>query len=51
MIDENRILYDLSVDQRNFKWKGVKKLKKVEMSVMPKYLFNNLSKYSDWIET
>ena len=50
MIEENRILYDLTIDQRSFKWKGIKKLKKVDLSLMPKYLFNNLSKYSNWLE-
>ena len=51
MINENRILYDLSVDQRSFKWKGDKILKKVDLSVMPNYLCNNSTRYSDWLES
>ena len=51
MILENRILYDLSVDQRDFKWKGDKKLKKVSLSLMPKYLQKNTSKYVAWLES
>tara|TARA_B100000029_G_scaffold448040_1_gene470261 strand:- start:1505 stop:2377 length:873 start_codon:yes stop_codon:yes gene_type:complete len=51
MIKENRILYDLSVDQRSFKWKGEKKLKKVNLSLMPEYLHDNSSKYVEWLES
>ena len=47
MIDEKRILYDLNVDQRTFKWKGDKKLKKVNLSEMPEYLSQNYKKYSN----
>jgi len=51
MINENRILYDLNVDQRTYKWKGDKKLKKIDISNMPKYLSDNLKKYAKWLET
>ena len=50
MIDEKRILYDLNVDQRTFKWKGDKKLKKVNLSEMPEYLSQNYKKYSNWLD-
>jgi len=50
MIKENRILYDLDVDQRTYKWGGEKKLSKVDFSDLPKYLSENYKKYSDWFE-
>ena len=50
MIKEKRILYDLDVDQRTFKWKGDKKLKKVNFDEMPDYLTENKNKYSNWLE-
>ena len=51
MVKEKRILYDHSVDQRDYKWKGSKTLKKVELSEMPDYLSKNYEKYSNWLET
>ena len=50
MVDEDRIIYDLSVDQRTYKWKGDKKLKKVDLSDMPNYLKDNKEKYINWLK-
>ena len=47
MVKEKRILYDHSVDQRGYKWKGSKTLKKVKLSEMPDYLSRNYEKYSN----
>ena len=49
-VKNKRILYDLGVDQRDFKWSGSKSLKKVDLSEMPEYLNNNYKKYSNWLE-
>ena len=49
-IRNKKILYNLNVDQRGFKWSGEKNLRKVEISEMPEYLSNNYQKYLDWIE-
>ena len=46
-----KILYDLGVDQRDYKWGGTKTLNKVSLSEMPDYLSYNYQKYSDWLET
>ena len=45
-----KILYDLGVDQRDYKWSGTKTLNKVSLSEMPDYLSYNYQKYSDWLE-
>ena len=45
-----KILYDLGIDQRDYKWSGVKTLNKVSLSEMPGYLSYNHKKYSHWIE-
>ena len=45
-----KILYDLAIDQRDYKWSGQKKLFKVDISLMPEYLSKNFEKYSDWFE-
>ena len=50
MVKNNKILYDLGIDRRDYKWNGTKTLAKVDISEMPKYLFNNYEKYSDWLE-
>ena len=50
MVKNKKIIYDLDVDQKDYKWKGTKKLSKVPLSEMPDYLSNNYKKYSNWLE-
>jgi beta-1,4-mannosyl-glycoprotein beta-1,4-N-acetylglucosaminyltransferase len=50
MIKDNKVLYDLDVDKRSFKWEGNKKLGKVTMSELPNYLSLNFKKYSKWLD-
>ena len=50
MIKNKKVLYDHSVDQREYKWKGNTTLKKVSFSEMPNYLTENREKYSNWLE-
>ena len=49
-IENKKILYDLAVDQRDYKWSATKTLCKVALSEMPGYLSYNYKKYSDWLE-
>ena len=49
-IENKKILYDLAVDQRDYKWSATKTLCKVALSEMPDYLSYNYKKYSDWLE-
>ena len=51
MVNMKKVIYDHSVDQRGYKWKGDTNLKKVPLSEMPNYLSENYKKYSDWLET
>jgi len=51
MVNMKKVIYDHSVDQRGYKWKGDANLKKVPLSEMPNYLSENYKKYSDWLET
>tara|TARA_B100001123_G_C15118471_1_gene950364 strand:- start:206 stop:1078 length:873 start_codon:yes stop_codon:yes gene_type:complete len=50
MVKNRRILYDLGIDQRDYKWKGAKKLNKIDISELPQYLSTNYKKYSNWLE-
>ena len=47
---ERKIIYDHSVDQREFKWDSNKTLKKIELSNLPTYLEENSEKYANWLE-
>ena len=47
---EKKIIYDHSVDQREFKWDSDKTLTKIELSNMPTYLRENSKKYANWLE-
>ena len=49
-IKNKKILYDLGIDQRGYKWSGVKTLNKVSLSEMPDYLSSNYEKYANWLE-
>jgi beta-1,4-mannosyl-glycoprotein beta-1,4-N-acetylglucosaminyltransferase len=51
MVENNKVLYDHNVDQRDFKWSGNITLKKIPLSEMPDYLNKNVKKYSNWLET
>ena len=50
MVKNKKIIYDHSIDQRGYKWKGEKTLEKVPLSKMPIYLSENSKKYNDWLE-
>ena len=49
-LENKKILYDLGIDQRGYKWSGVKTLNKVSLSEMPDYLSSNYEKYANWLE-
>ena len=50
MVKNKKIIYDLNVDQKKYKWSGSKILNKVPLSFMPNYLSSNYEKYSNWLE-
>ena len=43
-------VYDLKVDMRKSKFKSGQKLETVDLKILPKYLIDNIEKYSIWIE-
>ena len=51
MVKNRKVIYDHSIDQRDYKWSGNKTLKKVDLSEMPDYLKNNYKKYNNWLDT
>ena len=50
MVENKKILYDHSADQRDYKWTGSKTLKKVDLSQMPDYIRENYKKYDNWLD-
>ena len=50
MVENKKVLYDHSVDQKDYKWSGKTTLKKISLLEMPDYLSENNRKYSKWIE-
>ena len=49
-MSERRVIYDYNVDQKKYKWSGKSKLEKIDTSLLPNYIFNNLKKYTDWLD-
>ena len=43
--------YSIEYYQREYKWGSEKTLETLNISKMPDYIFNNLDKYSNWLET
>ena len=50
MIQEKKVVYDHSVDQRGYKWSGKSRLKKVDNDFLPSYIASNLEKYKNWLD-
>ena len=50
MVKNKKVIYDHSVDQRDFKWKSSAILKRIALSEMPDYLSENYKKYANWLE-
>jgi beta-1,4-mannosyl-glycoprotein beta-1,4-N-acetylglucosaminyltransferase len=51
IVNEKRIIYDHSQDQRGFKWGSKTKLESINLSEMPDYLRENYKKYSTWLDS
>ncbi len=50
MVENRKVLYDHSSDQRDYKWTGSKTLKKVDLSQLPDYIRENYKKYNNWLD-
>ena len=49
-IAEKRVIYDYKADQKQYKWSGKSILKKIDSKLLPSYVINNLSRYSEWLD-
>ena len=50
MVSDRKILYDHSVKQEGDKYTGRQSLTKVDNSILPSYINNNLEKYKNWLD-
>ncbi len=51
LIDEKKAIYNLKHDQQSWnKFGSGDKLTKIDLSILPKYIFNNKKKFEKWIE-
>ena len=50
LIEEKKAIYNLRVDSRLNKFDEGNKLKKLDLSLLPQYVKDNISMFSDWIE-
>jgi len=49
-VEEKKIIYDHSMDQRKNKWGSETTLNTIKLSEMPDYLSKNYKKYVNWLE-
>jgi len=50
LVEEKKIIYDHSQDQKSNKFRSNTKLSPVALSKMPDYLKDNYEKYSSWLD-
>ncbi len=50
LINEKRVIYDYKVDQTEFKWSGKSTLKKIDLKLLPDYIYKNNFKFSEWLD-
>ena len=50
LINSKSVIYDLRVDQTQYKFGGGQKLEKIDLELLPKHISTNKEKYLDWLE-
>ena len=50
LIKEKRVMYDHTIDQRDYKWSGKSILKKLDDKLLPDYIHSNLKKFEEWLD-
>ena len=50
LMDEKKVMYDHSKDKKGKKWGEGEKLEKISIDKMPKYIKENMKKYTPWLE-
>ena len=50
LVNEKLVMYDHNVDQKDNRWSGKTKLKKIANNFLPNYICENLNKYEKWLD-
>ena len=50
LMAEKRVMYDHNIDQKDYKWSGKVKLEKVNNTLLPYYINQNLNLYKEWLD-
>ena len=50
LLNEKRVIYDHNVDQKIYKWSGKSKLRKEDLSALPKHIISNRNEYIEWLD-
>ena len=50
LINEKRVMYNHTIDKKDFKWKEGEKLETLQLKEMPKYISDNYDKYKLWLD-
>jgi beta-1,4-mannosyl-glycoprotein beta-1,4-N-acetylglucosaminyltransferase len=50
LIKSKAVIYDLRVDQTQYKFGGGQKLEKIDIKFLPEYIFSQKEKYLEWLE-
>ena len=47
---EKKVMYNHTIDKKRYKWGEGEKLQTTKLEEMPKYIIENLEKYSQWLD-
>jgi len=50
LMSEKRVIYDHNIDQKKYKWSGTSILKKLDINLLPEYVYSNSDQYLDWLD-
>ena len=50
LINEKRVMYDHTIDQKGFKWSGKSILESIDINLLPDHISSNVKKYSEWLD-
>ena len=50
IVEDKKAIYDLKADQRQSKFNAQNELIKIDNTLLPSYILENMDKFEDWIE-
>ena len=50
IMNEKKVMYDHSLDKKDYRWSSEEKLITAKLEELPKYILNNLENYKQWLD-